>query len=62
MEPTPHRKRLVVNAELERSVIRGTLSDPTGAEHEFHGWLALHTALEAALADEDERSIEERGR
>jgi hypothetical protein len=42
-------KRLILDAQLERSVIEGTLTDPSGAQREFHGWLALAAALEAAL-------------
>jgi hypothetical protein len=30
-------------------VIEGTLTDASGAQREFHGWLALTAALETAL-------------
>lgn len=42
-------KRVVIDADLEGSVIRGTLTEPSGAQREFHGWLALTAAIEAAL-------------
>jgi hypothetical protein len=43
------KQRLVLDAAIDRSVIRGTLTAPTGERREFHGWLELHTALEAML-------------
>jgi len=42
-------KRLIIDAKLQRSVIEGTLTDASGAQREFHGWLALTAALETAL-------------
>lgn len=41
---------VILDATLERSVIRGTLTAPAGERREFHGWLELNTALEAILA------------
>ena len=37
-------------ARAQRSVIRGTLTGPTGERREFHGWLSSNTALQAILA------------
>ena len=45
------RQRVILDAAIERSVIRGTLTPATGARREFHGWLELTTALEAILTD-----------
>ncbi len=43
--------RVVLEATLDRSsVIRGTLTDPGGRAREFHGWLELTTAIEAAIS------------
>ena len=43
------RQRVILDATLERSVIRGTLTPVTGERREFHRWLELNTALEATL-------------
>lgn len=40
---------MTIDADLDGSVIRGMVIEPTGAEHPFHGWLALAAAIEAAL-------------
>jgi hypothetical protein len=45
---TPTR-RVILEAAVERSVIRGTLTTATSERREFHGWLELNTALEAML-------------
>jgi len=42
-------RRVILDAALDRSVIRGTLTAPTGERREFFGWLELHTALEDIL-------------
>jgi hypothetical protein len=42
-------QRVILDAAIERSVIRGTLTAATGQRREFHGWLELNTALEAIL-------------
>jgi len=42
-------QRVILDAALHRSVIRGTLTATSGERREFHGWLELHTALEAML-------------
>jgi hypothetical protein len=42
-------QRVILDAALEGSVIRGTLTPATGERREFHGWLELNTALERAL-------------
>ena len=52
-------QRLILDATLERSVIRGTLTGATGERREFHGWLELNTALEAMLADEADHTTAE---
>jgi hypothetical protein len=49
MQSTTPSKRVILDAAIERSVIRGTLTPPTGERLEFHGWLELNTALEAIL-------------
>lgn len=41
--------RLTLDAHLAGPVIEGTLIDPTGNHHDFHGWLALAAVIEAAL-------------
>jgi hypothetical protein len=43
------RQRVILDAAIEASVIRGTLTAPSGARRDFHGWLELSTALEAIL-------------
>jgi hypothetical protein len=52
-------QRLILDAALERSVIRGSLTAATGERREFHGWLELNTALEAMLATAAERTMAE---
>ena len=42
-------RRLILDAAIDRSVIRGTLTGSAGHRHDFHGWLELNTALEAML-------------
>ena len=49
MEIATTRQRVVLEASLERSVIRGALTGPSGKRRDFHGWLELNTALEAIL-------------
>lgn len=49
-------QRLILDAAIERSVIRGTLTAPSGERREFHGWLELSTALEAMLGAGGERA------
>ena len=44
------KQRVILDAAIERSVIRGTLTTATGERREFHGWLELNTALEAILS------------
>jgi hypothetical protein len=41
--------RVILDAAIDRAVIRGTLSAPTGEWRDFHGWLELSTAREAML-------------
>jgi hypothetical protein len=49
MEITDPARRVILDAAIDRSVIRGTLTAPTGGRRDFHGWLELSTALEAML-------------
>jgi hypothetical protein len=49
MEIASARQRVILDAILDHSVIRGTLTAPTGERREFHGWLELNTMLEAIL-------------
>ena len=54
---SPKPQELILEAAIEGSVIRGTLTAPTGEQRDFHGWLELNTALEAILtsrADNDQ--------
>ena len=43
------KQRVILEAVIDGSVIRGTLTAPSGDRRDFHGWLELNTALEAAL-------------
>jgi hypothetical protein len=49
-------QRVILDAAIERSVIRGTLTATTGERREFHGWLELNTGLEAILNLDDDVS------
>ena len=49
MQSTTPARRVILDAAIERSVIRGTVTGPAGELREFHGWLELNTALEAIL-------------
>jgi hypothetical protein len=42
-------RRVILDAAINRSVIHGTLTAPSGDRRDFHGWLELNTALEAIL-------------
>ena len=42
-------QRLILDAAIDRSVIHGTLTAPSGDRRAFYGWLELNTALEATL-------------
>jgi hypothetical protein len=42
-------RRVILDAVVDDSVIRGTLTASSGAQRDFHGWLELNTALEAIL-------------
>ena len=42
-------RRVILDAAIDRSVIRGTLTAPSGERRDFHGWLELSTALETIL-------------
>jgi hypothetical protein len=43
------KQRVILDAAIDGSVIRGTLTTPTGERREFHGWLELNSALDAIL-------------
>ena len=49
MKTATPKQRLILDAAIDRSVIHGTLTAPSGGRRDFHGWLELNTALEAAL-------------
>ena len=49
MKTATPKQRLILDAAIDRSVIHGTLTAPSGDRREFHGWLELNTALEATL-------------
>ena len=49
MKTATPKQRLILDAAIDRSVIHGTLTAPSGDRRDFHGWLELNTALEAAL-------------
>jgi hypothetical protein len=44
-----NQQRVILNAEIDHSVIHGTLTAADGQHRAFHGWLELSTALEALL-------------
>lgn len=56
MQCTTATRRVILDAAIERSVIRGTLTGPAGERREFHGWIELNTALEAILDGPAERA------
>jgi len=56
MHTTTPTQRVILDAAIERSLIRGTLTAPAGDQQEFHGWLELNTALEAILDLQAERA------
>jgi hypothetical protein len=49
MKSTTPTRRVILDAAIEGSVIRGTLTGPAEQRREFHGWLELNAALEAIL-------------
>ena len=52
---TPEQ-RVILDAAINGSVIRGTLTAPSGDRRGFHGWLELNTALEATLDTRADRA------
>jgi hypothetical protein len=44
-----NKQRVILDAAIDRGVIRGTLTASSSERREFHGWLELNTALEAIL-------------
>jgi hypothetical protein len=49
-------QRVILDAAIDRSVIHGTLTAPSGARRDFYGWLELNTALEAILDTRADRA------
>ena len=49
MKDATTSQRVILDASIDGSVIRGTLTASSGERREFHGWLELNTALEAML-------------
>ena len=49
MDITNWKRRVILDAGIDRSVIRGTLTAPTGERRDFHGWIELNTAFAAIL-------------
>ena len=47
---------MILDAAIDGSVIRGTLTAPSGDRRGFHGWLELNTALEATLDTHADRA------
>jgi hypothetical protein len=43
------QERVILDAAIERSVIRGMLASASGERRDFHGCLELNTALETIL-------------
>lgn len=56
MKTATPKQRLIVDAAIDGSVIRGTLTAASGDRRDFHGWLELSTALEAALNTREARA------
>jgi hypothetical protein len=56
MKTATPKQPLIVDAAIDGSVIRGTLTAPSGERREFHGWLELNTALEATLDTRADRA------
>ena len=56
MKTATPKQRVIVDAAIENSVIRGTLTAPTRGGRDFHGWLELNTALEATLDTRADRA------
>ncbi len=50
-----NKQRVILDAAIDRGVIRGTLTASSGEPREFHGWLEPNTALEAILAPSVDR-------
>jgi hypothetical protein len=56
MQIATPQQRVILDAAIDGSVIRGTLTAPSGERRDFHGWLELNTALEAALDTRADRA------
>jgi len=53
------KQRVILDAAIDRSVIHGRLTVPSGDRRDFHGWLELNTALEATLDTRADRALSE---
>jgi hypothetical protein len=47
---------LILDGAIDQSVIHGMLTMPSGDRRDFHGWLELNTAQEAALDTRADRA------
>ena len=56
MKTATPKQRVILDAAIDGSVIRGTLTAHSGARRDFHGWLELNTALEAILDPHADRA------
>jgi hypothetical protein len=56
------RQRVILDAAIDRGVIRGTLTANSGERREFHGWLELNTALEILMSRQNRRPTSSQAR
>jgi hypothetical protein len=49
MKITTPEQRVILDAAIDRPVIHGTLTAPSGAKRDLHGWLELNPALDFCL-------------
>jgi len=54
------KQRVILDAAIDRSVIHGRLTVPSGDRRDFHGWLELSTALETILDPEADHKRDSR--
>ena len=59
----PHQstQQLILDAAIAGPSIAGTLTTPSGARREFHGWIELTTAIEALLCSDQPGSLPPEG-
>jgi hypothetical protein len=46
MNTATRKQRVTLDASIDRPVIHGTLTAPSGAQRDLHGWLELNPALD----------------